>query len=92
MKKEHECIIGLIRMSYADDHALITEKELLGYISCYLKEDKEMKEFRRVVSLPKPFDIEDYRNTRKKTNLKRFNYCPICGNKIYWKNIGAEND
>ena len=90
MKKEHECIIGLIRMSYADDHELITEKELLDYISCYLKEDEQARKFRRVVGLPKPFDVEDYRNKRKKTNLKRFNYCPVCGKKIYWERLGTE--
>lgn len=88
--EKHSCIIGLIRMSYADEHKLITEKELLDYISSYLSEDEETRKFRRVVSLPKPFDIQDYRNKRKKTNLKRFNYCPLCSKKIDWKMIGVE--
>ncbi len=28
---------------------------------------------------------QDYYDRRKSTNLLRFNFCPICGEKIIWK-------
>jgi len=36
------------------------------------------------------FALDDYLNKRKRTNLKRFNFCPDCGGKIDWK--GMRND
>ena len=35
----------------------------------------------------KGWDLADYCDKRKSTNLTRFNYCPLCGKKIDWKAI-----
>lgn len=37
--------------------------------------------------------LRDYADGRKSTNLRRFTYCPECGEKIDWKAIRkGEND
>ena len=31
------------------------------------------------------YNLKDYYDRRKATNLTRFNFCPMCGKKINWK-------
>ena len=31
------------------------------------------------------YNLKDYYDRRKSTNLTRFNFCPMCGKKIIWK-------
>ena len=35
----------------------------------------------------KGWNLSDYCDKRKSTDLTRFNFCPICGKKIDWKAI-----
>ena len=35
----------------------------------------------------KPYELADYCDKRKSTDLTQFNYCPICGKKIDWNAI-----
>ena len=35
----------------------------------------------------KPYELDEYCDKRKPTDLTRFNYCPLCGKKIDWKAI-----
>ena len=55
-----------------------------------IKEGKEMYEYclKKHPSLArKPFELKDYADRRKSTNVFRYNYCPICGEKIDWKSF-----
>lgn len=35
----------------------------------------------------KPYELSDYADKRKTTDLSRFNFCPKCGEPIDWKAI-----
>lgn len=39
------------------------------------------------VYITEPYTMFDYTDTAKKTNLIRFNYCPMCGKKIDWEEL-----
>ncbi len=39
-----------------------------------------------------PYTLKDYADRRKSTNLRRFEFCPICGKKIDWKKIKKEKE
>ena len=40
----------------------------------------------------KGWNLSDYCDKRKSTDLTRFNFCPLCGKKIDWKEIkGGSN-
>ena len=87
---ENKCehIIGMLN-DY-DNTYNITLKQLKHYI----KQEQEQYEY-EIKNYPdvarKPFNLSDYMDRRKSTNLTRYNFCPICGRKIDWKNI-KEND
>ena len=39
----------------------------------------------------KVWELKDYCDKRKATDLTRFDYCPYCGKKIEWKKIKEES-
>ena len=88
----HNCIIGLI---YDLDYChLITKNQLVEYVD----EKKELNKIAETFNYPlkqKIWELSDYADKRKSTDLTRFDFCPFCGNKIDWKKIKfitREND
>lgn len=92
MANEHnECVIGLLH--HYDDSELVTidglkkhisdsryHNEVLAplYASCPEVRQRLMK---------KEWELADYGDWRKSTNLTRFGHCPICGKRIDWNAI-----
>lgn len=80
-----ECFIGLWH-NYEGS-------ELVSYddIVRRLADEQEMYEFAQTDPLykqihkPWPYSLNDYLDKRKSVNMTRFNFCPVCGNKIDWK-------
>ena len=89
MALEHECIIGLY---YDVDIDRLTTFRGLKYLSSY------NEEIRRATNLDpvyakiyydhcNKYEFKDYFDKRKSVNMKRFEYCPMCGEKIDWKEM-----
>ena len=82
----HECIIGLLY--YIDSCDLVTVSKLKQHIRERI-EDNILND--KYYSLPylknKEWLLSDYADKRKSTNLKRFDFCPYCGEKIDWEKI-----
>ena len=72
-----ECIIGV----KGDD--LVTFEELREII----KRDDEFRKinYQMWSIMGNKYNLNDYCDKRKSTDLVRFNYCPICGKKIDWE-------
>lgn len=70
---KHECLIG----AYYDyeDTKLVTFDDLV-------REVRKSERFGTSV-----YSLKDYLDKRKNTNLRRFLYCPECGEKIYWNEL-----
>ena len=66
-----ECCIGVLN-DY-EDTKIVTLSEL-----------KEHIEYNSVFKF---WIFQDHCDKRKSTDLTRFNYCPLCGKKIDWKEI-----
>lgn len=73
----HECIVGMLH-EY-ENTELVTIAELKKHIE---KENRLPNYFNK-----KPYQLSDYCDKRKSTDLTRFEYCPICGKNIGWKVI-----
>lgn len=80
--KEHECIIGVL-LDY-ENTDLITFRELKQRAE---QRSEIFKNGGYVCSVAGVYDLDDYLDKRKNTNIVRFNYCPICGEKIDWKGL-----
>lgn len=82
---EHECIIGMYS-DYEGAHLMpyskICERSLWEWQSYLEYEDTYKKIGKRV-----PTRLEDYFDKRKNTELTRFDYCPVCGKKIDWREL-----
>ena len=77
-----ECCIGVLR-DY-EDTRLVDLEELKRNI----QEQKEYAEWKKRFGVnDKYYTLADYCDKRKSTDVKRFNYCPLCGKKIDWKAI-----
>ena len=80
-----ECFIGLWH-NYESS-------ELVSYdgIVRRLADEQEMYEFAQTDPLykqihkPWPYSLNDYLDKRKSVNITRFNFCPVCGEKIDWE-------
>ena len=72
-----ECWIG-VRYDY-ENTALVTLTDLKEHIETM----KRLPSYFHT----KPYELTDYCDKRKTTDLTRFNYCPLCGKKIDWKAI-----
>ena len=80
-----ECGIG-IRYDY-EGTDIITLSELKEHIESEKRFAERHKDDEWLQSLYNKYTLEDYCDKRKSTDLKRFNYCPLCGKKIDWKAI-----
>lgn len=78
-----ECCIGII-WDY-DNSRMVTFEELKERI-------EYLTEFRRPYPNWRTYQLSDYCDWRKNTDLTRFKFCPYCGKKIDWKALkgGAE--
>ena len=91
MMEEHECYIG-IWFDYEHDE-LITFKELeekVKDVNETYEYAKDTYGFDFVKGLIRKVKLRDYFDRRKNTNLRHFDYCPDCGNKIDWKKMKKE--
>ena len=78
-----ECWIGVLH-DY-DDTRVVDLEELKKNIQTE-KEYAERK-FKMYGVNEKYYNLADYCDKRKSTDLTRFNYCPLCGKEIDWKAI-----
>ena len=78
---EHECTIGLY-FDYYDDvlYTLSDLEEEVKKNNYYYNKNKGT-----IYETKRPYQLEDYFNRRKNTNIDHFDYCPFCGKKIDWK-------
>ena len=74
----HECIVGM-RNDY-ENTDVVTLEELKDRI-------QRDKECRNTYIDWQTYELSDYCDKRKNTDLTRFEYCPMCGKKIDWKAI-----
>lgn len=92
--KSHDCLIGLYY------HSEYSEFVTLKRLQALIEDTKEYNNMLRRDPLlysakelyKKEWALKDYADKRKSTNLTRFNYCPVCGNKISWKILKELND
>ena len=86
---DHECIIGLLH--YIDYSDLVTMYELEQHIQDNIEQNEQLDRIPFLRNYPylynKWWSMRDYADKRIKTNLKRFDYCPVCGKKINWADI-----
>ena len=89
MKKSHEHIVGLLHFYEYDE--LVTLKELKEHIEKSAKEKEELEKepLYYMANFPKmvAYSMKEYADKRRNTDLYRFDFCPMCGGKIDWKNI-----
>ena len=89
-----DCVIGLLSRGY-DGCELVTLSQLKNRIA--------EKRYYNEVTVPayaseptwllqKVWQLRDYGDFRKSTDLTRFKCCPYCGNKINWKEIRSMED
>ena len=86
-----EHIVGMLH--YTDYSDVVTLEELMKYI----RDEEEFNLYLDVQGRGNEkslvWTLRDYADGRKSTNLRRFSYCPECGEKIDWKAIRkGEND
>lgn len=89
-----ECIIGLLSRGY-ECCELVTLQQLKDRIA-------EKRYYNEVLvptyatdqarHLQKVWQLKDYGDFRKSTDLTRFNNCPYCGKQINWKEIRRLKD
>lgn len=85
---DHECIIGMYQ--YVDYADVITLSDL----------KREMEDRKRINEVWKnentpyagcfiepEYTLTQYADRRFNTGLSHFNYCPVCGKKIDWKEL-----
>lgn len=90
----HECTIGLLSRGY-EGCELATLQQLKDriaekhYYNEVLVPTYAAEPTRHLV---KVWQLKDYGDFRKSTDLTRFNNCPFCGKAINWKEIKRMED
>jgi hypothetical protein len=89
-----ECVIGLLSRGY-DGCELVTLQQLKDRIA-------EKRYYNEVLVptyateptrlLQKVWQLKDYGDFRKSTDLTRFKHCPYCSKEINWKEIKRMED
>lgn len=89
-----DCVIGLLNRGY-EGCELVTLQQLKNRIA-------EKRYYNEVLvptyateparHLQKVWQLKDYGDFRKSTDLTRFKYCPYCGKEINWKEIKRMED
>lgn len=83
----HNCTIGLL---YEIDYSyLATKKDLIRHIE-NKKEFNELVEVFKYPNKEKIWELSDYADKRKNTDLIRFDFCPCCGKRINWRELKNE--
>lgn len=85
--KEHECIIGFLSTNEGGDVVTLSDLEEHIEDMKYTRQLFERLYKKTICNLPKVFTMAQYSDKRCSTDLRRFDYCPDCGKKIYWKQI-----
>lgn len=83
----HKCVIGM-RNDY-ENTELITLEELKEHIERERETAAYCNDKNLSFSL-RHYELSDYCDKRKNTDVTRFEYCPFCGKKIDWKEIKKE--
>ena len=86
--KKCECVVGMLYDW--ENSGIVTLAELKRHIreESELKQTYENDEMRKGYNHGiKGWELADYCDRRRSTDLIRFNYCPLCGKKIDWKAI-----
>ena len=84
----HECFVGIIN-DY-DNTEMVTLNGLKHHIrdtSELIEALKKHELFNEHLYGARAWDLADYCDKRKSTDLTRFEYCPMCGKKIDWRTI-----
>lgn len=85
----HECVIGSYHESYGSELVTLYElKEKIRDRIAYNKAVRTDSLFCDVEGMyKKEWDLKDYGDLRKSTNLTHFKFCPYCGKKIDWREV-----
>ena len=84
-------IIGLLYIT--DDSELVDIHQLKFHIQERIEHNQSCRENGFDFLVWPEWTLRDYTDGRKSTNLRRFKFCPECGEKIDWKAIRkGEND
>ena len=84
----HECSVGIIN-DY-DNIRMVTLNGLKRHIQDMSEVIEALKKnglFNEHLYGARTWTLVDYCDRRKSTDLTRFEYCPMCGEKIDWKAI-----
>ena len=88
MANNCECVIGFYYRQ--GDSSLVSLSDLKWHIQDVKEFNAECKRFGMSDIVKKEYTLKDYADKRKSTNLTRFDFCPMCGEKIDWKAIGRD--
>ena len=84
-QKKCEHIIGLYSMNYG--RFLVSLPDLKRYTRDFKAFNARYKKTRAATLQKNGYWLKDYADKKKSTNLTRFNFCPMCGEKIDWAAI-----
>lgn len=88
---EHECFIGLFY--FFENACIITTPELKEKIRERKEDNKILRAYGYGWAVKEEWSLKDYADRRKSTDmLMRFDFCPVCGNKIKWNEIAMDDD
>ena len=88
---EHECFIGLFYNF--ENSCILTLSELEERIEERKIDNKILRAYGNDWAVKKEWSLKDYADRRKSTDMiMRFNFCPVCGNKIKWNEIASDSD
>ena len=87
---EHECFIGLF--FGCENPCIITTSELKEKIRERKEDNKMLRAYGNDWAVKKEWSLKDYADRRKSTDMMRFDFCPVCGNKIKWNEIARDSD
>ena len=85
-----ECFIGLIYD--CENTRIITTTELKEIIRERRECNKILRAYGNNWAVKKEWSLKDYSDRRKSTDMMRFDFCPVCGNKIKWNEIARDSD
>ena len=79
----HDCFIGEL-IDY-DNTSLVS----LLLLKQHIENQKSLQQYEKDLGIEpcKVYSLHDYCDRRKSTDLYRFIYCPVCGEKIEWDKI-----
>lgn len=71
----------------------VTFRDLREHVKMLEDIVEEFREISRLKRKITHYTMKDYTDRKKETNLSRFNFCPVCGEKIDWAMLdgGAED-